>query len=51
MLDQILALYTETLKIHIWTKTKCNVFHKFTQDIYEWLFDVFHELSEKKRRY
>ena len=47
MTDKLLQLYVEALKIHIGTKTKCNVFHEFTQDIYEWLFDVFHSISEK----
>jgi len=47
MLDTILKLYIESLKIHIGTKTKDHLFHEFTQDVYELLFDVFHETAEK----
>ena len=47
MLETILKLYVESLKIHIGTKTKDHLFHEFTQDVYELLFDVFHETAEK----
>ncbi len=48
MLETILKLYVESLKIHIGTKTKDHLFHEFTQDVYELLFDVFHEIAEKR---
>lgn len=47
MTDKLLQLYVEALKIHIGTKTKCNTFHKFTEEVYDWLFEVFHSISEK----
>lgn len=47
MLQLILKLYVESLKIHIGTKTKDKVFHEFTQEVYESLFEVFHTLAEK----
>ena len=47
MTELLLKLYIESLKIHIGTKTKDRVFHEFTQDVYELLFNVFHEISEK----
>lgn len=47
MLENILKLYIESLKIHIGTKTTDHLFHEFTQDVYELLFDIFHETAEK----
>ena len=48
MLETLLKLYVESLKIHIGTKTKCPVFHKFTEEVYDQLFEVFHDLAEKQ---
>ena len=47
MLQKLLALYIESLKIHIWTKTQDLVFHRFSEEVYNKLFDTFHLLAEK----
>lgn len=47
MLENLLQAYITVLKIHIGTKTKDKVFHEFSADVYDWLFDVFHRISEK----
>ncbi len=39
--------YVEMLMIHIETKTKDHVFHKITEDFYETLFDIAHDIWEK----
>jgi hypothetical protein len=39
-----LKAYLEMLEIHIDTKTKDPVFHKATEEMYEKLFDVAHQI-------
>lgn len=47
VLDNLFELYKKVLLIHISTKTKDKVFHEFTGEVYEKLFDVFHHIGEK----
>jgi len=42
-----LQSYIKMLEIHINTKTQDPVFHEKTEEFYEWLFKVAHEIWEK----
>lgn len=42
-----LKAYLEMLEIHIDTKTKDPIFHSKTEEFYEKMFDVAHEIWEK----
>lgn len=43
-----LKAYIEILSIHISSKSKDNLFHKETENFYEILFDIAHDLWEKE---
>ncbi len=48
-LKKLFDIYRQLLLIHIGTKTVDNTFHKFTEWLYELLFDIFHTISEKNQ--
>ena len=48
LLEQAKNTYILALETHIKLLTKCFTSHKATEETYEWLFDIFHELSEKQ---
>lgn len=48
-MDKLLSLHNLLLKLHIKTKTVCSQFHEKSAAWYEFAFDVFHELSEKRQ--
>lgn len=45
--QKLFNLYSKALEIHILTKGSDHVFHKFTESVYDELFDVFHTISER----
>ena len=47
LFEKAVLAYIEMLKIHINTKTTDIVFHKATEEFYEILFKVAHEIWEK----
>lgn len=48
-MSEIFALYKLVLLNHIRTKTTCPLFHEKSEDFYNLLFDVFHEIMEKRQ--
>lgn len=48
-MEQIFEIYKQILSAHIKTKTVCPLFHEKSADFYELLFDIFHEISEKRQ--
>lgn len=48
-MNRLFELYKQVLLAHIQTKTTCPLFHEKSADFYELLFDVFHEISEKRQ--
>jgi len=48
-MEKLLSLHNLLLKLHIKTKTVCSQFHEKSAAWYEFAFDVFHELAEKRQ--
>ena len=47
LFEKALAAHKAMLLLHIDTKTLDHDFHHATEEFYEWLFDVAHEIGEK----
>lgn len=48
-MEELFSLFKQVLIAHIETKTTCPTFHDKSQEFYELLFDVFHQISEKRQ--
>lgn len=48
-MEKLFNLYKKMLLLHIGTKTNDLVFHQASENFYNTLFDVFHQISEKKQ--
>lgn len=46
---QLITNYIEILKLHVGTKTTDIVLHNFLKDVYELLFVILHDISEKEQ--
>lgn len=47
-METLLQLYVKMLKLHIATKTVDITFHQVSEWFYTLLFDVFHQIAEKR---
>ena len=48
-MNELFSLFQKVLLAHIGTKTVYSTFHLKSQGWYELLFDIFHEISEKRQ--
>ena len=48
-MDRLFQIYKRLLELHIGTKTNDLLFHQASEDFYTLLFDVFHQISEKRQ--
>lgn len=48
-MNELFSLFQKVLLAHIGTKTVYSTFHSKSQGWYELLFDIFHEISEKRQ--
>ena len=46
---QLITNYIDSLKLHVGTKTTDIVLHNFLKDVYELLFVIVHDISEKEQ--
>ena len=48
MIEKILPIHNNLLNLHIDTKTVCSQFHEKSADGYEFAFDLYHTVREKR---